>query len=54
MKLYVVKRLYDYEGFEILGIFDTWKQAHNCLKNEEFKGDGLIIDEHELNKGEIV
>jgi len=56
MKLYVVIRSYEYEyeGFDILGIYDkeTNAQARLDLDIEEECGDNYEIMQYELNKDE--
>ena len=48
-KLFVIKRHYDYEGFEILGIFDDEEKCNKYFREVEYIGDGLDIEEYVLN-----
>jgi len=41
MKVYMVKANYDYDGFEILGIFREKEDAEKCLLEEEVKKNGV-------------
>lgn len=61
MKLYVAQRHYDYEGFEIIGIFTDRAAAQLCcdsdcnpadkglpLEWQRKLGDAHTVEEHEL------
>lgn len=45
MRLYVVKRLYDYEGFDIIGIYDNLTDANKAIDDIKYIGDGITIDD---------
>ena len=54
MKLYVAECNFDYEGFDIIGVFDTKEKAEAACENHKYKdgekrGDGRAVEEFELN-----
>lgn len=52
MKVYVAKAGYDYEGYEIMGIYSTMELAQACI--DEIKSNPLIyFDNHEIEEHEI-
>ena len=49
--VYVAKIWYDYEGFEILGIYDTKEKAEKALEEPRtFKGDEHEVEFILMNK----
>jgi len=56
MKLFVCKQEIDYEGFNIMGIYDSKEKAENRIKtikkneDEYFKADGYSTEEFTLNE----
>lgn len=55
MKLFTAQREYDYEGFQILGIFSTKEAANKCCsedvdKKGKEKGDRHCVEEFLLNE----
>jgi len=51
MKVYVAKRNYDYEGFEIIGVYTERDLAEMACKDDSQYGDShdieeLMIDEY--------
>lgn len=48
MKVYIAELHYDYEGFEILGVFKDENDAKKCLENHKHFGDERKITEHEV------
>jgi len=58
MKLYTAQREYDYEGFDILGIFSTREAALECCAKDispsgRVMGDRHEVEEFELNKEDL-
>lgn len=54
MKVYTAQREYDYEGFEIIGVFTTRAAAEACCYKDvdhrgKQRGDRHTVEEHELN-----
>lgn len=55
MTVYVAQRGYDYEGFEIIGIFTTKEAAQECCDNDVHPssgrkcGDSYDVAPHELD-----
>ena len=52
MKVYVVKACFDYEGYEIVGIYDTKEKAKAAKEyslRREVCGDEVTIDEYIIN-----
>lgn len=55
MKLYVAKCEFDYEGFDIIGIFDSEDKAEAACKAHTYKdgttrGDSKSVEVFELNE----
>ena len=57
MKVYVAIAIFDYEGTNTIGVFDTEEKAQNACDNYkyldgELHGDSRIIEEHNLNEAD--
>jgi hypothetical protein len=52
-KLFVVKRHYDYEGYDVIGIFNNEEMANNIYDNMKYRGDGMSVDSYILNEVEV-
>lgn len=53
MILYVAKRGFAYEGFNILGIFTTKKKAESIIEKDKlgnFPGDYYEVEKYKLDK----
>lgn len=50
MELFVLERHYNYEGFDILGIYDSLEEAEKVREETKDRGDGLDITTHTLNE----
>jgi len=53
MKVYTAHREYDYEGFQIIGVFTTMEAAEKCCAEDldnsgKVQGDDHDVEEHEL------
>ena len=55
MKVYVAERVFDYEGFEIIGIFKSYEAAQKTCDADQVKTkhnmimDGYRIEDFELD-----
>lgn len=49
MELFIARRHYDYEGFEILGIFSTLELAEEACENDSYyiKIDNVSVNDTE-------
>jgi hypothetical protein len=59
MKLYVALAIFDYEGSDIIGVFDSEEVAQQACDNHRYKdgsfrGDSREVEEYELNEAELV
>lgn len=48
MKVYIAKRIYDYEGFDIIGVFSTKEKAQEACDKKK-GGDSRCIEEFEID-----
>ena len=52
MNVYVACRGYDYEGFEIIGIFKTREEAKGCCDEDKDEW-GSLGDSHDIQVHEV-
>lgn len=53
VKLYIVKAIHDYEGYDIVGIYDDLNIANQIKEKaleREVCGDAVEVDEYKLNE----
>lgn len=54
MKVFIAQREYDYEGFVVIGVFDSIEEAEKCCEvdkvNNESFGDSWSVDVFDLNE----
>lgn len=50
MKVYIAERHYDYEGFTIIGVFTTKKEAKKCCDYDCGCGDEHRVTDYEVEK----
>ena len=50
MKVYVAEVHYDYEGFNLVGIYTTKKKAQKALDTCGYEGDEQSIEEYKINE----
>lgn len=52
MKVYVAMAGYDYEGYDIMGVYSTMDLAQKCI--DEIKNNPVMyFDNHEIQEHEI-
>lgn len=49
MKVFTAERYYDYEGFQLLGIFTTEEKAQEVIDGDKY-GDGHNINEYTIDE----
>lgn len=57
MKAYLAKRGYEYEGFEVIGVFTRKEDAQKCCDNDFYKDQNgvrfMCGDYHEVSEHEV-
>ena len=48
MKIYIAERSFDYEGFTIIGVFNTQKAAQKACDNDRDKKGRINGDSHDV------
>lgn len=51
--VWIVQRNYDYEGFQILGVFANETDAKRYADQVEYRADGIEYDEWPVGLGEV-
>ena len=50
MRVYIAKRHYDYEGYDILGVYSTQEAAEQrCQADTASNSDGHSVNEYEID-----
>lgn len=59
MAIYVAIAYFDYDGSDIIGVYDSYSAAQEACDNHKYmdgslRGDGRCVEEFELNSTEAV